>query len=74
MNRDMTVSSNLSIKDTTYHSFCPRIIEPFSDCYCVGLTSQKIVLTLEFCGGNYQGCEIYTRNCPLNTCNTLETE
>jgi hypothetical protein len=71
MNRGITVYANPSFNDSAYDSFCPRILEPFSDCHCVNITSQEIALMLEFCGGNYQGCEIYNRCCPVKKVHCL---
>jgi hypothetical protein len=50
-----------------FGSLCPRIVRPFSDCYCINMTSRKIALAIEFCGAGYENCEIYKRNKPSET-------
>lgn len=48
--------------DTLQKGLCPYITQPFNDCYCYRITSQKILLALTHCGGNYRQCKIFQRH------------
>ena len=39
--------------------FCSHIKEPYEDCYCFKMTSQKIRQALYYCQNNFKECEIY---------------
>ena len=39
--------------------FCSNIKEPYEDCYCFKMTSQKIMQALYYCQNNFKECEIY---------------
>ncbi len=41
------------------NSFCPLVVNPDPDCYCVDLTSRSIRLVLDYCKVNYKKCDIY---------------
>ncbi|MBW2606668.1 MAG: hypothetical protein JRD05_03420 [Deltaproteobacteria bacterium] len=41
--------------------FCSHIKEPYEDCYCFKMTSQKIRQALYYCQNNFKECEIYKR-------------
>lgn len=40
---------------------CPYIKNPYEDCYCFKMTSQKIRQALYYCQNNYKECETYKR-------------
>lgn len=40
-------------------ALCPRVANPFPDCYCVNLTSAKIPSVLAYCQGDYEYCRLY---------------
>jgi hypothetical protein len=43
-------------------TICPLIKNPYKDCYCAGMNSQKVLYALEYCGGTFERCEIYIRH------------
>lgn len=40
---------------------CPLVRNPLVECYCFNLTSKTINSAIEYCGYNYQKCEIFKR-------------
>jgi hypothetical protein len=40
---------------------CPFIEEADKDCYCVEMTSLKVLDVIRFCGGQYGLCFIYQK-------------
>jgi len=46
------------------HAVCPFVSRPFEECYCMSTSSLFVESTVEYCGGNFTKCEIYSRNMP----------
>jgi len=41
---------------------CRFVAQPFSECRCYSITSEKIPMIVYFCGGHYQECGIYQQH------------
>ncbi len=39
--------------------FCPLVVKPEAECFCMNLTSRTIKQVLYFCKANYERCDIY---------------
>jgi hypothetical protein len=51
----------ISSSGSSAHRWCPFVENPFEDCLCADMNSQKVEEAIYYCGGNYQECEIYAR-------------
>lgn len=40
---------------------CPFVQDPFEECYVKNMSSFKVEPAIQFCGGNYEACEIYQK-------------
>jgi hypothetical protein len=50
-----------SASDQAPHA-CIHLQEPFSDCYCMNISSFNITRMLAFCNGDYRSCPIFRRS------------
>lgn len=41
---------------------CPFVQSPLDDCFLTSMESQNIEKILDYCGGNYEQCDIYKKN------------
>lgn len=46
--------------------FCPLLNNPEPDCYIFNLISLTIPLAVQYCQGDYLGCDIYQRVNKIN--------
>lgn len=58
----MTAQTPSAILNSHKRKLCPYISNPFSDCYCVNITSDKIPNAVMLCGGSYAICKVFLRN------------
>lgn len=40
---------------------CPFIVAPFEECYCASTSSLHTEFAIQYCGGNFEDCEIYRK-------------
>jgi len=40
---------------------CPVLKDPEPDCYCIDMTSMKILYAVKFCMRNFRQCDIFQR-------------
>lgn len=45
---------------------CPLVQVPYSNCFCVNLTSSSAEAAIYFCGGHYEKCDIFKKHQNLN--------
>jgi len=43
---------------------CPRVRNPFPDCYCLNMTSASIPMVVYFCREHFAQCPIYLADLP----------
>jgi hypothetical protein len=53
---------------------CPRVRDPFDECYCNRLDSLSARAAIYFCGGNFIKCEYYRRNMAADSCGSRPPE
>lgn len=41
---------------------CPFLETPFDECYVNGLGSAEVEKAIEYCGGNFEKCDIYAHH------------
>ncbi len=41
---------------------CPHLETPFDDCYIKGLGSAEVEKAIDYCGGDFEKCEIYAHH------------
>lgn len=46
------------------HRICPLVAQPAPDCFCLNLTSQRIIDVLANCCDHFEDCVIYRRQSP----------
>ncbi|HJV64762.1 MAG TPA: hypothetical protein VJ550_03415 [Geomonas sp.] len=61
-----------SADDHQVAQVCPVLHKPFTDCYCMNISSSSIKKMLAFCIGDHRCCPIYQRQFqdPENPSNT----
>jgi hypothetical protein len=58
MNQQRQEEMSLQIKNRV----CPFVKKPFNACYCFNLTSSNINPAINYCGNNFEACDIYINN------------
>lgn len=48
---------------------CPYILTPFDECYCASTNSLHTEATINYCGSNFEDCDIYKKHAETGEAN-----
>lgn len=55
-------------------NYCPYVRAPFNECYLCEMDSQTIEKAIAYCAGDYEQCEIFRKNPPVNSCDLPQSD